>query len=327
MTRENKLALVIGFGLMLFVGILVSDHFSAQRFDPATVVQSGEPESLDPVRLDEVGSETLAPVAPVGDAGPVELASNGLVLFTSAAVCRLIDAFQSAAASLAGSRPSVSRIIELVSGDTFFAPSASATGLGSGRGFQYSSLSRTVASTTGISTHSALASISASGGASKGGTRLPSLNGSFDFGSTGFSGAGDVAPVPPSTVSFSAGLSVAPSPSAGDVALFSTSFLSGCPPGPQPTTMSNASSTAKWTPPSNADKIDPRRGSFGPTRRLFRGETREIRRAIDEVLAVGNLGHRTQPLRAGSITFPKTRRPRFGPRAGQVALDGRGGLA
>ena len=77
MTRENKLALVIGFGLMLFVGILVSDHFSAQRFDPATVVQSGEPESLDPVRLDEVGSETLAPVAPVGDAGPVELASNG----------------------------------------------------------------------------------------------------------------------------------------------------------------------------------------------------------------------------------------------------------
>ena len=29
MTRENKLALVVGFGLLLFVGILVSDHFSA----------------------------------------------------------------------------------------------------------------------------------------------------------------------------------------------------------------------------------------------------------------------------------------------------------
>jgi nucleoid-associated protein YgaU len=29
MTRENKLALVIGFGLILFVGVLVSDHFSA----------------------------------------------------------------------------------------------------------------------------------------------------------------------------------------------------------------------------------------------------------------------------------------------------------
>jgi|694.fasta_scaffold116447_3 nucleoid-associated protein YgaU len=77
MTRENKLALVIGFGLMLFVGILVSDHFSAQRFDPATVVQADEPSSLDPVRLDEVGSETLAPVAPVVENVPVELASNG----------------------------------------------------------------------------------------------------------------------------------------------------------------------------------------------------------------------------------------------------------
>lgn len=28
MTRENKLALVIGFGLILFIGILISDHFS-----------------------------------------------------------------------------------------------------------------------------------------------------------------------------------------------------------------------------------------------------------------------------------------------------------
>lgn len=28
MTRENKLALVVGFGLILFVGILISDHFS-----------------------------------------------------------------------------------------------------------------------------------------------------------------------------------------------------------------------------------------------------------------------------------------------------------
>jgi nucleoid-associated protein YgaU len=31
MTRENKLALVVGFALILFVGILVSDHFSAAR--------------------------------------------------------------------------------------------------------------------------------------------------------------------------------------------------------------------------------------------------------------------------------------------------------
>lgn len=31
MTRENKLALVLGFGLMLFVGILVSDHLAARK--------------------------------------------------------------------------------------------------------------------------------------------------------------------------------------------------------------------------------------------------------------------------------------------------------
>ena len=36
MTRENKLALIIGFGLLLFVGILVSDHLSA-RTGPAVV--------------------------------------------------------------------------------------------------------------------------------------------------------------------------------------------------------------------------------------------------------------------------------------------------
>ncbi|GDY05260.1 hypothetical protein LBMAG51_00470 [Phycisphaerae bacterium] len=36
MTREHKLAVVLGFGLLLFVGILVSDHFSAtQRRSPA----------------------------------------------------------------------------------------------------------------------------------------------------------------------------------------------------------------------------------------------------------------------------------------------------
>ena len=31
MTRENKLALVVGFGLILLVGILISDHFSVAR--------------------------------------------------------------------------------------------------------------------------------------------------------------------------------------------------------------------------------------------------------------------------------------------------------
>jgi LysM repeat protein len=41
MTRENKLVMVIGFGLLLFVGILVSDHLAArdsQIASPATIV-------------------------------------------------------------------------------------------------------------------------------------------------------------------------------------------------------------------------------------------------------------------------------------------------
>ncbi|NDC64960.1 MAG: hypothetical protein EBZ59_13495, partial [Planctomycetia bacterium] len=60
MTRENKLALVIGFGLMLFVGILVSDHFSAQRFDPASVAQKTEqPSAPQTGTVDEIKPGTL----------------------------------------------------------------------------------------------------------------------------------------------------------------------------------------------------------------------------------------------------------------------------
>jgi nucleoid-associated protein YgaU len=71
MTRENKLALVIGFGLMLFVGILVSDHFSAQRFDPATVAEA-EPKTAEtePVQLDAVGGDALV-------AGAIDLGKDG----------------------------------------------------------------------------------------------------------------------------------------------------------------------------------------------------------------------------------------------------------
>lgn len=72
MTRENKLALVIGFGLMLFVGILVSDHFSAQRFDPATVAEA-QPKTAEtePVQLDVVGGDALV-------AGGINLGKDGV---------------------------------------------------------------------------------------------------------------------------------------------------------------------------------------------------------------------------------------------------------
>lgn len=43
MTRENKLALVVGFGLVLFVGILVSDHYSeANRTESANLNDRAE---------------------------------------------------------------------------------------------------------------------------------------------------------------------------------------------------------------------------------------------------------------------------------------------
>ena len=43
MTRENKLALVIGFGLLLLAGILVSDHLSAQQRMEEDPLQAVEP--------------------------------------------------------------------------------------------------------------------------------------------------------------------------------------------------------------------------------------------------------------------------------------------
>ncbi len=44
MTKENKLALVVGFGLVLLVGILISDHFSTARKQAAAeLVQVSDP--------------------------------------------------------------------------------------------------------------------------------------------------------------------------------------------------------------------------------------------------------------------------------------------
>ncbi len=48
MSRENKLALIIGFGLVLFVGILVSDHLSATQREPTSNLHA----NIDMNRLD-----------------------------------------------------------------------------------------------------------------------------------------------------------------------------------------------------------------------------------------------------------------------------------
>ncbi|MBL9147669.1 MAG: LysM peptidoglycan-binding domain-containing protein [Phycisphaerae bacterium] len=81
MTRENKLALVLGFGLMLFVGILVSDHFAARKNVPLAAVpierqDSGVPPIPGPgagdqyVRTGEDGAEVL-PTPPTQEDPPV----------------------------------------------------------------------------------------------------------------------------------------------------------------------------------------------------------------------------------------------------------------
>ena len=62
MTRENKLALVIGFALIVFVGVLVSDHFSAARLnEPADLTLNGtstlDAERNDRALIDLQGSE------------------------------------------------------------------------------------------------------------------------------------------------------------------------------------------------------------------------------------------------------------------------------
>jgi len=60
MTRENKLALVVGFGLVLLVGILVSDHFSPARGDRA----AAPPAATAPFDGARAEASDLVPLAP-----------------------------------------------------------------------------------------------------------------------------------------------------------------------------------------------------------------------------------------------------------------------
>jgi nucleoid-associated protein YgaU len=87
MTRENKLALVVGFGLLLFVGILVSDHFSAaHRQDKVDLASKREtrdrapgPISIAPMpaAVATVTSD-IRPEPSAEIAGDVVPASNGV---------------------------------------------------------------------------------------------------------------------------------------------------------------------------------------------------------------------------------------------------------
>lgn len=70
MTREHKLAIVLGFGLLLFVGILISDHFSAGQRRPTAdlaantqirEVRPNAPISIQPLQV--TGTSAPQPVA------------------------------------------------------------------------------------------------------------------------------------------------------------------------------------------------------------------------------------------------------------------------
>lgn len=79
MTREHKLALVLGFGLLLFVGILVSDHLSAAQLADnktlaARTTKREAPQAQPDPRLQPVGPNTPAPGEAVRPVPPLDIA-------------------------------------------------------------------------------------------------------------------------------------------------------------------------------------------------------------------------------------------------------------
>ena len=70
MTLENKVALVLGFGLILVVGILISDHFSQARMQKPANLLAGDPTAVEAPRHDP----------PLLDIGPRMSAAQATVL-------------------------------------------------------------------------------------------------------------------------------------------------------------------------------------------------------------------------------------------------------
>lgn len=77
MTREHKLALVLGFGLLLFVGILVSDHFSAAQ-KRSTPDLAGTSMAQNPARQPEVNLQPLQANTPTVVSLDSEQATPGI---------------------------------------------------------------------------------------------------------------------------------------------------------------------------------------------------------------------------------------------------------
>jgi LysM repeat protein len=66
MTRENKLVMVIGFGFMLFLGILVSDHLAANSTPLKQPLVSYTPEPVGLPGVNQRFGEAPLPVGPDG---------------------------------------------------------------------------------------------------------------------------------------------------------------------------------------------------------------------------------------------------------------------
>ena len=88
MTREQKLALIIGFSLVLVVGVLISDHFSRARTDPLGSAIGEGATRIDSVALVEeeppideawVRDPLRAPTSIVMGSGPEEDPAGDLI--------------------------------------------------------------------------------------------------------------------------------------------------------------------------------------------------------------------------------------------------------
>lgn len=81
MTRENKLVMVIGFGFLLFLGILVSDHLAANTtpLKQELVSYRPDPKAL-PGETERFGTRALPESEPLPavDSGNIEIALGGV---------------------------------------------------------------------------------------------------------------------------------------------------------------------------------------------------------------------------------------------------------
>lgn len=79
MTREHKLSLVLGFGLLLFVGILLSDHFSAaQRREHANLVATAPDRAPSRALTHQITIQPLPAAVRVANSTVGQYSSDGM---------------------------------------------------------------------------------------------------------------------------------------------------------------------------------------------------------------------------------------------------------